>query len=363
MAKIKPSVIIDILDDEGPYKVIETPKELVDIASDPEGENEETLAPRTPEMEPPESEEAEPPRADSRPTEIISGPKTPPNEPETEHEENDRVAALKSSTGSSSRAVMADPEPTPVVKGPQTPPDEPQGYDPFEPTDSPPMSPSSKTELAPNTPPSGSSGSAGNRTLSSPLSSRQSNSNNAVKSLNNLLLPFLSDTSALNGMKGSNGHIDDTPPVIQPYTRKPLYTSLPANVSAMLHQIPTPQQPKQQRQQQPKNTGSSPVDMDLDSPFSPGSASDLSDLFEPPTGTPPAFTALGSGNNNKASPAGKKPWESSHWAKIIGGSGGGSGSGAGKESKSKRRNKRPHGAGNIHFFLWIGFENKTQEVF
>lgn len=145
-------------------------------------------------------------------------------------------------------------------------------------------------------------------------------------------------------MKGSNGHIDDTPPVIQPYTRKPLYTSLPANVSAMLHQIPTPQQPKQQRQQQPKNTGSSPVDMDLDSPFSPGSASDLSDLFEPPTGTPPAFTALGSGNNNKASPAGKKPWESSHWAKIIGGSGGGSGSGAGKESKSKRRNKRPHGA-------------------
>jgi len=31
----------------------------------------------------------------------------------------------------------------------------------------------------------------------------------------------------------------------------------------------------------------SPVDMDLDSPFSPGSASDLSDLFEPPSGTPP----------------------------------------------------------------------------
>ena len=35
----KPSVIIDLLDDEQPYKVIEQEKELVDIASDTEKEN------------------------------------------------------------------------------------------------------------------------------------------------------------------------------------------------------------------------------------------------------------------------------------------------------------------------------------
>ena len=52
------------------------------------------------------------------------------------------------------------------------------------------------------------------------------------------------------------------------------------------------------------NSGGSPVDMDLDSPFSPGSGSDLSDLFEPPTATPPV--------------GGARPSESHHWAKIIG---------------------------------------------
>ena len=220
-ANIKPSVIIDILDEEGPYKVIEQPKELVDIASDPEGENEEEMfAPRTPE---PEGEEGgqEPPRADSRPTEISvsGGPKTPPNEPETEHEDDHRpMSQLNSSTGSSNAAaVMADPEPTPVValggKGPQTPPDEPQGYDPFEPTDSPPMSP--KTPLAPVTPPQ----SGINRP-----SSRQQTSLNAAKTLNNLLAPFLSDSSVLNG-GGINGnvHLDDNP-VIQPYTRSLTFT-------------------------------------------------------------------------------------------------------------------------------------------
>ena len=36
----KPSVIIDILDDEVPYRVIEPTKPVVDLASDPEEENE-----------------------------------------------------------------------------------------------------------------------------------------------------------------------------------------------------------------------------------------------------------------------------------------------------------------------------------
>ena len=36
----KPSVIIDILDDEVPYRVIEPSKPVVDLASDPEEEDE-----------------------------------------------------------------------------------------------------------------------------------------------------------------------------------------------------------------------------------------------------------------------------------------------------------------------------------
>ena len=39
----KPSVIIDILDDEAPYRVIEPAKPVVDLASDPEEENEVKL--------------------------------------------------------------------------------------------------------------------------------------------------------------------------------------------------------------------------------------------------------------------------------------------------------------------------------
>merc|ERR1712179_308337 len=41
----KPSVIIDILDEEAPYRVIEAPKELVDISSDNEKENKLLTAP------------------------------------------------------------------------------------------------------------------------------------------------------------------------------------------------------------------------------------------------------------------------------------------------------------------------------
>ena len=64
----------------------------------------------------------------------------------------------------------------------------------------------------------------------------------------------------------------------------------------------------------------SPIDMDLDSPFSPGSGSDLSDLFEPPTATPPTASV------NKAS-------DSSQWAKIIGV----------EEKKMKRQNNNTQG--------------------
>jgi len=67
------------------------------------------------------------------------------------------------------------------------------------------------------------------------------------------------------------------------------------------------------------DTSGSPVDMDLDSPCSPGSASDLSDLFEPPKGSPPASSLptvpkhRGSGRHK-----GGKASDSSQWAKIVG---------------------------------------------
>merc|ERR1719245_1818168 len=54
--------------------------------------------------------------------------------------------------------------------------------------------------------------------------------------------------------------------------------------------------------------------MDLDSPFSPGSGSDLSDLFEPPTGTPPVASLPSSSLTRSSS----KPSEGSQWAKILG---------------------------------------------
>ena len=154
------------------------------------------------------------------------------------------------------------------------------------------------------------------------------------------------------------------------FCRKPLYNTLPANVSAMLQQIPPPsQQPplppssSKQRQQHSGGGGGSPVDMDLDSPFSPGSGSDLSDMFEPPgqAGTPStgggSFLNASTANNNKSSPAvhGKKPWESSQWAKIIGGSGGGgnehqhrsSGGQKSKRSRGTHGKAQRSGKGNI----------------
>ena len=58
------------------------------------------------------------------------------------------------------------------------------------------------------------------------------------------------------------------------------------------------------------------MDIDMDSPFSPGSASDLSDLFEPPTASPPSSSLpkIGTGIRNKS----KKASDSKAWQSIIG---------------------------------------------
>ena len=64
------------------------------------------------------------------------------------------------------------------------------------------------------------------------------------------------------------------------------------------------------------SSGGSPMDIDMDSPFSPGSASDLSDLFEPPTASPPSSSLpkIGTGIRNKS----KKASDSKAWQSIIG---------------------------------------------
>ena len=54
--------------------------------------------------------------------------------------------------------------------------------------------------------------------------------------------------------------------------------------------------------------------MDLDSPFSPGSASDLSDLFEPPSASPPTSSLPKIARPHKT----KKPSDSKAWQTIIG---------------------------------------------
>jgi len=89
--------------------------------------------------------------------------------------------------------------------------------------------------------------------------------------------------------------------------RGPLYNSLPPNVSAAL--------PLQISQHSPPlNSSGSPVDMDLDSPFSPGSASDLSDLFEPPSASPPTSSLPKIARPHKT----KKASDSKAWQSIIG---------------------------------------------
>ena len=65
------------------------------------------------------------------------------------------------------------------------------------------------------------------------------------------------------------------------------------------------------------------MDLDCDSPFSPGSASDLSDMFEPPTSSPPPSSlpkiSLPISSSAKQSKSfKKKPSDSRAWQSIIG---------------------------------------------
>ena len=87
----KPSVIIDLLDDEKPYKVIETEKVCVDIASDTEKENTQPLAASAPSkgpMTPPEPDRYDPfdptVSPDNEPESLpVDPPLTPPLQPST----------------------------------------------------------------------------------------------------------------------------------------------------------------------------------------------------------------------------------------------------------------------------------------
>ena len=79
------------------------------------------------------------------------------------------------------------------------------------------------------------------------------------------------------------------------------------------------------------------MDIDYDSPFSPGSASDLSDLFEPPSASPPTSSLPKIGRQHK----GKKASDSKAWQSIIGESD--------KQNHNKKANKSRKfpGAGDL----------------
>jgi len=254
----KPSVIIDILDEEAPYRVIEDPKELVDISSDNEKENKMSSVPVP------------------KPSESLKTPqKVSPNPP------------------------LHTPS-----KGPMTPP-EPDRYDPFDPTVSPdnepeslPQDPQHTPPLQPSTPPPG---------PQTPPPASPSLPSSPPTSENR---SFLSDHPH-NSSPGVKLSSSPPPPKNSFKKRQPLYTTLPANVSAVL---PIKLKPE----------GGSPMDMDLDSPFSPGSASDLSDLFEPPSSSPPpsslpkiSLPNLNSSRHHHKSHK-KKPSDSKAWQNIIG---------------------------------------------
>merc|ERR1712130_706935 len=82
------------------------------------------------------------------------------------------------------------------------------------------------------------------------------------------------------------------------------------------------------------NSSGSPMDMDLDcdSPFSPGSASGLSDLFEPPNSSPPPSSLPRIGLPGGRSKKKGRASDSSAWQSIIGGQSG--------EAKNKRKSSR-----------------------
>ena len=111
--------------------------------------------------------------------------------------------------------------------------------------------------------------------------------------------------------------------------------------------------------------GSSPMDMDLDcdSPFSPGSASGLSDLFEPPNSSPPPSSlprlfltnrchiislSFRIGLPGSRSKKKGRASDSSAWQTIIGGQ-----SGVG-EPKNKRKSSRITQAQNGMIFFGRG---------
>jgi len=75
--------------------------------------------------------------------------------------------------------------------------------------------------------------------------------------------------------------------------------------------------------------------MDLDSPFSPGSASDLSDMFEPPSASPPTSSLPKISRHHK----GKKPSDSKAWQSIIGESD--------KQNHSKKNSRKLASAGSV----------------
>jgi len=71
------------------------------------------------------------------------------------------------------------------------------------------------------------------------------------------------------------------------------------------------------RQNKSLNDGiGSPVDMDLDSPCSPGSASDLSDLFEPPKSSPPTSSLPTVPRHRRSNK--QRASDNPGWMKIIG---------------------------------------------
>ena len=57
------------------------------------------------------------------------------------------------------------------------------------------------------------------------------------------------------------------------------------------------------------------MDIDIDSPFSPGSASDLSDLFEPPSASPPSSALPKISRHSKS----RKSERQKTWQNILGG--------------------------------------------
>merc|ERR1712107_848193 len=76
------------------------------------------------------------------------------------------------------------------------------------------------------------------------------------------------------------------------------------------------------------------MDLDCDSPFSPGSASGLSDLFEPPSSSPPTSSLPRIGLPGSRVKKKGRASDSIAWQSIIGGQG------APGEPKNKRKSAR-----------------------